>query len=80
MNRKAKLIAELLALPTQMEFGDVSRILEMYGFERHRVTGSHAIFTDGQVTLSVPTQSGRFVKRVYLIQVAAVLGLGGEAE
>ena len=78
MNRRAKLIAELLALPTTMDFGDVSRVLELYDFELKRFAGSHAIFTDGTVTLSIPTLSGRAVKRVYLIAIAEALGLGGD--
>ncbi|GAA4002421.1 hypothetical protein GCM10022631_11410 [Deinococcus rubellus] len=80
MNRKAKLIAELLAFPTSMDFSDVQRVLEQHGFELRKVSGSHAIFTDGHLTLSIPTISGRVVKRTYLIQIAQALGLGGENE
>ncbi|WP_420595548.1 hypothetical protein [Deinococcus sp.] len=62
VNRKARLIAELLTFPTAMDFGDVSRVLELYGFELRKFAGSHAVFTGGQATLSVPTVSGRFVR------------------
>ena len=75
MSRKRKLADRLRARPSEMNFNDVRRVLEDHGWEM-RSRGEHTTFAKpGCGHISVPTVSGRKVKRYILIQICELLGL-----
>lgn len=77
MSKFEKLIDYLRSKPTELSFEDVRRILENFGFMEVRVSGSHHIFKhkDGQM-VTIPTKSGRKVKRVYLQKILNLIEFG----
>ena len=76
MTQLDKLIERIRARPPEASFSDVRRLLETYGWDLKRQTGSHAQFTKpGERTQSVPLVSGRSVKRYILDQIIDRLGL-----
>lgn len=80
MNRKDRLIAKIVARPTEADFKDVHAVLELFGWTLARTKGSHHSFksADGSQTLIVPTVSGRRVKRHYLDEICRLLELDVE--
>ena len=75
MSKKRKLADRLRARPSEMSFDDVQRVLEDHGWEM-RSPGEHTTFAKpGQGHISIPTVSGRKVKRYILIQICERLGL-----
>ena len=77
MTQVEKLVAQLTARPVSAAVGDVRRVLDAYGWEFKRQSGSHLSFRrpgDPRV-LTIATQNGRTVKRVYIEKVCEVLGL-----
>ena len=69
MSQWEKLLERLRRRPPEMDFDDVQKILEGYGWE-HRLIGKHHVFTrPGELRLTVPTVRGRKVRRVYLDEV-----------
>jgi predicted RNA binding protein YcfA (HicA-like mRNA interferase family) len=79
MSKLEKLIEFLLSRPTEAAFSDVKRVLEAFGFEEDRSSGSHHIFRheDGR-KLTVPKKEGRNVKGIYIKKVITLLGLEDE--
>jgi predicted RNA binding protein YcfA (HicA-like mRNA interferase family) len=72
-----RILARLRRHPPEADFGDVRLVLEAYGWTKNHETGSHAIFAkSGERAISVPKVGGRRVKRVYIREVLARLGLG----
>jgi predicted RNA binding protein YcfA (HicA-like mRNA interferase family) len=66
----------MLARPPEADFGDICRLLEMFGWTLARQKGSHRHFTKpGERTITVPLVDGRKVKRAYLSQIIDRLGL-----
>lgn len=76
MNRKRKLVEKILAIPTEAKFEDVRLLLEMFGFEEKRSTGSHHVFQKSQTrSITIPKKSGKKVKRPYLKEIVELLDL-----
>jgi len=76
MGRLDKLIAKIRARPPEADFGGVRKLLEAYGWKLDRQGSSHCVFVKaGEPPISVPTGSGRRVKRTYLVHLCTRLGL-----
>lgn len=76
MARHEKLIERIRARPPEADFSDVRVLLEAYGWSLGRERGSHTTFIKpGERSITVPKVGGRKVKRVYLDQLCAILGL-----
>lgn len=76
MTRREKLIAKIRARPVEADYDDVKAVLELFGWERQRESGSHVTFVKaGEYPITVPKVGGRTVKRVYLVQICERLGL-----
>lgn len=69
-------IERALRCPTEMRFRDVEHILVNSGWNKRGTKGSHHIYVgpNNQV-MTVPLKSGRFVKRQYIVNLIAILGL-----
>ncbi len=69
MSTIEKLILKLTndPLPKEIDFDDMKKYLEYYGFVLKRTKGSHNMFEykDGRL-LPVPTVNGKTVKTIYL--------------
>jgi predicted RNA binding protein YcfA (HicA-like mRNA interferase family) len=71
-----KLLEKLRRLPPEADFSDVEQVLEAFGWLHDRDRGSHAYFVKpGAPPISVPRVGGRRVKRTYIRQVLAVIGV-----
>lgn len=76
MTRLEKLEDQIRARPPRALFSDVQRLLEAYGWRVGRERGSHVSFVnDGEGTLPIPKDGGRWVNRVYLDAICERLGL-----
>jgi predicted RNA binding protein YcfA (HicA-like mRNA interferase family) len=77
MSRTEKLIQSFLAEPSEVDFSDVEKLLELFEFELKSVEGSHHTFRheDGR-RITVPTKHGRKVKKIYVKKINKMLGLG----
>ena len=78
MGNLAKTISKLLADPPEARFEDVERVLEAYGYQRH--PSKHDVFRNPDAPphrkrICIPTVGGRKVKRHYVREVVAFLGL-----
>lgn len=80
MIKREKLIARIRARPVEADFGDVRALLEDFGWRMRRAgRGSHVVFTKaGEPSITVPTASGRKVKRTYLVEICERLVLDDE--
>ena len=80
MSRKDRLIASIVARPSEAKFSDVHAVLELHGWALARTKGSHHIYKseDGTQMITVPTVSGRRVKRRYLDEICRLLELDVE--
>ena len=59
-----------------MDFDDVRRVLEAYGWGMRRGGKHTGVFTkEGERSITVPTRQGRRVAREYLDQICKHLGL-----
>jgi predicted RNA binding protein YcfA (HicA-like mRNA interferase family) len=75
-SRRDKLIEKIRRRPSEAEFSDVSRLLELFEWKLDRQTGSHFIFVkSGAPTISVPKTGHNKVKRHYLDGICELLGL-----
>lgn len=73
-----KLLERFLSKPTEISYTDFEKVLNVMGyFVEKKKPGSHVIFinkeTDIQIT--IPTVSGRTVKRIYMQKVIKLLSL-----
>jgi predicted RNA binding protein YcfA (HicA-like mRNA interferase family) len=76
MSRLAKLVERFLKDPPEVDFEIVCLLLAAFGFRQVRASGSHHVFRDsGGRMLVVPKVAGRRVRRAYLRQIVALLGL-----
>jgi predicted RNA binding protein YcfA (HicA-like mRNA interferase family) len=76
MSRRDKLVEKIRARPAEVEFADVRRLLEDFGWTLDRTEGSHRTFTKaGEYPIAIPTVGGRKVKRYYLGVICRRLGL-----
>jgi len=75
MSQPEKLIEKMRRLPPEMRYEEVAKVLEAYGWEEVRSSGSHHAFRhpDGRTTI-VPKVGGQFVKTTYLKQVLKLIG------
>jgi predicted RNA binding protein YcfA (HicA-like mRNA interferase family) len=76
MSQLNKLVRFVLSCPSEASFDDIKRLLEAFGFQEVRSSGSHIIFRheDGRMQ-SVPKKSGRKVKGIYIKQIIKLLSL-----
>jgi predicted RNA binding protein YcfA (HicA-like mRNA interferase family) len=65
MNKREKLFKRLKNNPNGANFSDIQTLLKQEGFELDRVTGSHHVFTKGEITFIVPVHNNK-VKVVYV--------------
>jgi predicted RNA binding protein YcfA (HicA-like mRNA interferase family) len=74
LSRKRKLLEKLKALPPEMSYEEVERVLGWFGFSCVRSGGSHHQFRhpSGRM-LTVPKRGGQVVTRTYLKQVVGAL-------
>jgi predicted RNA binding protein YcfA (HicA-like mRNA interferase family) len=71
-----KLIAHLRSEPSEASFSDIKRILEAFDFVEVRSSGSHHIFRhQDSRQITIPKDSGRKVKKIYIKKVTNLLGL-----
>lgn len=79
MSKRDKLIALIVARPSDASFSDVRAVLEMFGWELARTKGSHHAFKNPgaplEGTIIVPVTGGTKVKRRYLDAICTKLGL-----
>ncbi len=81
MTKRKKLIDRIRARPPEVDFDDVRTLLKAYGWEMNRQRGSHVTFVkEGVRAWTVPVVGGRSVKRIYLNQLCALLGLDDEGD
>jgi predicted RNA binding protein YcfA (HicA-like mRNA interferase family) len=75
VTQRQKLIDRIRARPPQASFDDVRQLLETFGWQQARQSGSHVSFTkQGERTIVVPKHNEK-VKRVYLDEICSRLGL-----
>lgn len=77
MSRDDKLIAKLRRRPPEADFGDLQKVLEMFGWELKRVKGSHHHFTKPGADppiITIPVHGSR-VKGVYVKKILSYLEL-----
>lgn len=76
MSKLDKLIAHLRSEPSEASFGDIERILKAFDFIEVRSNGSHHIFRhQDRRQITIPKDSGRKVKRIYIKKVIDLLEL-----
>jgi predicted RNA binding protein YcfA (HicA-like mRNA interferase family) len=76
VTKRDELIARIRARPAVARFADVQGLLEEFGWQLQRETGSHVTFAkEGERSITVPKVGGRMVKRIYLDQICDRLGL-----
>ena len=58
------------------DYRDVRALLEAFGWTERKGKGSHSVFTkEGERSITVPTISGRKIKRYIIDQIIERLGL-----
>lgn len=70
--RKHKLLDRLKNNPAGVTFDDIRTLLLREGFRLDRVTGSHHIFKNSDVTFVIPVHAKR-VKSVYVKRVVELV-------
>lgn len=71
-----KLLAKIKVRPSEADYRDVRALLEAIGWTERNGKGSHWVFTKaGERSITVPTITGRRVKRYILDQIIERLGL-----
>ena len=70
--RKQKLLDRLTNNPKSARFSDLRTLLLSEGFQLERITGSHHIFSNPDITFAIPVHSNR-VKSVYVRRVIKVI-------
>ena len=77
MTQLEKLVERIKARPPEADFEDVESLLEAYGWEKKRQSGSHVAYKKGKGdgTITFPLVGGRRVKRVYLDRIIEKLGM-----
>jgi predicted RNA binding protein YcfA (HicA-like mRNA interferase family) len=72
MTKREKLRQRLKNNPKNATFSDIRKLLEQEGFELNRITGSHHVFTKGEITFVVPVHNNK-VKTVYVKRVIELI-------
>ena len=78
MTKRDKLIERIRRRPPSAAFSDVRNLLEDFGWTLARTTGSHATFTKPGEYPIVVTVHDKRVKRGYLNDICARLGLDAD--
>jgi hypothetical protein len=63
-----KILAKVLASPTNTRFGDMQRLVEAFGFRLLRVSGSHHIYGRGGLREQLNLQNVRGKAKPYQIR------------
>jgi predicted RNA binding protein YcfA (HicA-like mRNA interferase family) len=66
--KRQKLLTRLKNIPSGATFNDIRTLLFQEGFQLDCVTGSHHIFSKGNITFVIPVHANR-VKSVYVKRV-----------
>lgn len=76
MSHLEKLVAKFLREPPEVRFEEVVTLLEAFNYRQHSGKGSHFTFVKlGARPITVPTEKGRRVKRVYVQRINELLEL-----
>jgi len=76
MSQLEKLVTKFLREPAEVRFEEVVKLLEAFGYRQHSVKGSHFTFVKlGARPITVPTEKGRRVKRLYVQRINELLEL-----
>lgn len=71
-----KLVERLLAEPPDVSFAELQTLLGAFGYKERLTKSSHHVFVRlGHPIITVPTVSGRRVKRTYVRKINNLLGL-----
>jgi len=74
MTKRDKLVRKMLQKPSNLRFCDVKTLLDHFDFKNVRTKGSHHIFSNGDLIISVPVHDN-IVKRTYLEKIIKLLNL-----
>lgn len=74
MTKREKLVLKILQRPANMRVGDVKTLLDHFDFKNVRTKGSHHIFSNGDLIISVPVHD-KIVKKTYLEKIIKLLNL-----
>jgi len=72
MTKKKKIFEKLKNNPKDVRFDDIKKMLEEKGFELKRISGSHFIFSKGEVTFVIPSHNNK-VKEIYVKRVIDII-------
>ncbi len=72
MSKREKLRERLKNNPNNATFSEIRKLLEQEGFVLDRITGSHHIFTKGEVTFVIPVHNKK-VKSIYVKRVIELI-------
>ena len=72
MSRKNKLFDRLKNNPKDVRFGDIRNLMVDIGFELKRTSGSHYIFSKGDITFVIPAHNNK-VKAVYVKRLIDII-------
>ena len=76
MPQLEKLVSKFLREPPEVRFEEVVRLLEAFDYRQHLKRGGHFTFVKpGARPITVPTEKGRRVKRVYVQRINELLEL-----
>ncbi|EAW38957.1 type II toxin-antitoxin system HicA family toxin [Lyngbya sp. PCC 8106] len=76
MTKLTKLVKRFLSEPSELRFSEVYSLLNAFGYQEIRSSGSHHIFRNAQgQNLVVPKTGGKMVKRTYIKQIVYFLEL-----
>lgn len=76
MPQLEKLVAKCLREPPEVRFEEVVTLLEAFNYRQHSAKGNHFTFVKpGARPITVPTEKGRRVKRVYVQRINELLEL-----
>lgn len=71
-----KLVSRFLTEPHRVDFDDVQRLLEAFGYQLRKGPGSHRVFHKrGAGSITLPTVEGSHIKAVYVKRVVDWLNL-----
>jgi len=82
LSRREKRLQKIRQNPKNVSFDDLKQLLQDYGFELRRVTGSHHIFEytlEGE-RLKFIVPFGRPVKPYYIKEAIRIIGLMAQRE
>jgi predicted RNA binding protein YcfA (HicA-like mRNA interferase family) len=82
LSRREKRLQKIRQNPKNVAFDDLHQLLQDYGFELRRVTGSHHIFeyTLGEERLKFIVPFGRPVKSYYIKEAIRIIALMAQSE